>query len=311
MTRLLLTEHALGLIADRIAALAVEPVVLDGHIDDIEIAWATADLYGDRDVLRHFFGALVGSESLRWLQSSAAGVDHPVFAGLVRRGVTVTTSHVTGPPIAEYVLRAVLDHFQDAGAWREAAVAHRWENHEVREVQGSTWLVVGLGAIGSAVATRARAFGATVLGVRRTPRGDEPVDELVSLDAVNRADVVVLAAPATPSTIGMVDDAFLARMRRGSVLVNVARGSLVDVGALVRALDRGVPEVALLDVTATEPLPEGSPLWTHPRVVLTPHSSALGDGRHARAADVFIANLLRYLAGEPMTYVVGESDLGQ
>ena len=321
MTRpLLLTDGGLALVRDRIADLPVTPVVIDGEgrVDGIEIAWATADLYQDRGLLRRFFGAVVGSDTLRWLQSSAAGVDHPVFADMVRRGITLTTSHVTGIPIAEWVLRSVLDHFQRADLWRVAVAERRWEPHEFREVAGTTWLVVGLGAIGSAVAVRARAFGATVLGVRRTPRGDEPVDvllpigdasELVTLDAVERADVVVLAAPATTATIGMVDATFLARMRPGSVLVNVGRGSLVDEAALVRALDEGRPEMALLDVTAVEPLADDSPLWSHPRVVLTPHSSALGDGRFARAADVFVDNLCAYVAGEPMQNVVTEADL--
>jgi phosphoglycerate dehydrogenase-like enzyme len=102
----------------------------------------------------------------------------------------------------------------------------------------------------------------------------------------------------------MVDDAFLARMKPGSVLVNVGRGSLVDEEALLRALDRGTPEAALLDVTAVEPLPEDSPLWSHLAVVLTPHSSALGTRRHARAADVFVENLRAYVRDEPLTYVV-------
>ena len=162
-----------------------------------------------------------------------------------------------------------------------------WRKHEFREVLGTVWLVIGLGTIGVGGCGAARAFGAHVIGARRTPRGDEPVDELVApeqlQEALSRADVVVLAVPATQDTVGMVDAQFLAHMRPGSVLVNVARGSLVDEGALLVALDRGVPEAALLDVTATEPLPPESPLWTHPRVVLTPHTSALGEGRHARA----------------------------
>src|SRR5688500_15247399 len=186
--KLLLTRAALDSIADAIAGLPVEPVVLEGHVEGFDIAWATGDLYLDRDLGRHFFGAVLGSATLRWMQVTNAGVDHPVFADLVRRGVTLTTSHVTGSPIAEYVLRAVLDHFQRAGAWRESIAEGRWEQHEFREVAGTTWLVVGLGAIGTAVARRARAFDATVLGVRRTPRGDEPVDDLVTLDAVDRAD---------------------------------------------------------------------------------------------------------------------------
>jgi phosphoglycerate dehydrogenase-like enzyme len=121
---------------------------------------------------------------------------------------------------------------------------------------------------------------------------------------------VVLAAPANAATRGMVDDAFLGAMKPGSVLVNVGRGSLVDEAALVRALDRGDGiAAALLDVTAIEPLPDDSPLWSHPRVVLTPHSSALGHGRHGRAADVFLANLARWVRDEPLSYTVTEDEL--
>jgi len=312
VTRLLLTRSAIDLVGDRLPS-SITPVVLDGRVEEIHIAWATGDLFEDRSQLASFFGAIVSSESLRWLHMSSAGVDHPVFATLVERGVLLTTSHVTGGPIAEYVLRAVLDHFQRAGEWRASIADRRWETHEFREVAGTTWLIVGLGAIGSAVAVRARAFGAHVIGSRRTPRGDEPVDELVdpSLDgAVERADVIVLAAPATASTVGLVDAAFLARMRPGSVLVNVARGSLVDEDALIAALDRGTPEAVVLDVTATEPLPDDSPLWSHPRVVLTPHSSALGTARHGRAAEVFLANLAAYIDGAPMHHVVTNDDLG-
>ena len=313
MTRLLLTERAAESVAARLAELPVTPVVLAGRVEAIDVAWVSGDVFMDPKTLRHFFGAVRSAESLRWLHTNAAGVDHPVFAELFGRGVTLTTSHVTGPPIAEYVFRAVLDWFQRADEWRSAAREHEWQKHEFREVLGTTWLVIGLGTIDMEVAARARAFGAHVLGVRRTPQGGEPVDELLRpeqvKDALPRADVVVLAVPATRDTFGMVDDQFLARMRGGSVLVNVARGSLVDEAALLAALDRGVPDAALLDVTATEPLPPESPLWTHPRVVLTPHTSALGEGRHARASHVFLDNLARYLASEPLANVVNEVDV--
>ncbi|HEX5265134.1 MAG TPA: NAD(P)-dependent oxidoreductase, partial [Acidimicrobiales bacterium] len=192
---------------------------------DPEVAWGTSDLFDEGAPLRPFFGLLRRSSTLRWFQSPAAGYDGAVFGELARRGVRVSNAHVNGIPIAEYVLRAVLDHFQDAGRWRAGAEARGWRLHDFREVYGTTWLVVGLGSIGGAVATRARAFGARVIGCRRRPSADDPADETVTperlLDVVGAADVVVLSAPSTAATVGLVDAAFLRAMKPGSLLVNV------------------------------------------------------------------------------------------
>jgi phosphoglycerate dehydrogenase-like enzyme len=215
---------------------------------------------------------------------------------------------VNNVSIAEFVMREVMDRFQRADQWRAAAAAHRWEHHEWREVCGSTWLVVGVGAIGTAVAERARAFGCRVIGVRRHPDGSEPVDEMISPDeltsALPRVDVVVLTLPATDETRNLVNDDFLAAMRPDAVLVNVARGAIVDEPALLRALDAGRPDFAVLDVVSEEPLPGDHPLWSHPKVVVTPHSSSGGHGRFARGADLFAENLRRYRAGEPLLHEV-------
>jgi phosphoglycerate dehydrogenase-like enzyme len=304
-----MTQQAIDTLASELATLPVTPVVLDGEgeIEGIEVAWASNDMY-QHGHGRRFFGAATHSPTLKWLQVANAGTDDPVFGRLMANGVTLTTSHVTGPPIAEYTLRAVLDWFQRADEWRATVQERQWKGHQFREVLGTTWLVIGLGAIGSAVAVRAQAFGTHVIGVRRTPRGDEPVHELVAPDDVlsvlPRADVVVLALPYGNDTAGMVDATFLAAMKAGSVLVNVARGPLVDEAALIAALDTGIPDAALLDVAATEPPEDDSPLWAHPKVVLTPHSSALGFNRHERAAAFFLENLRRYLAGETLHNVV-------
>jgi phosphoglycerate dehydrogenase-like enzyme len=174
----------------------------------------------------------------------------------------------------------------------------------MREVHGTTWLVFGLGAIGTEVAIRARAFGARTIGCRRSPTGSEPVDEMVSpdrvLDRVGAADVVVVAAPATPQTRHVVGEAFLSRMRPRSILVNVARGSLVDEAALLAALALGRPETAVLDAVASEPPPLDSPLWDHPNVVLTPHNAFAGEGNDQRNIDLFLGNLRRYVEGAPL-----------
>lgn len=127
---------------------------------------------------------------------------------------------------------------------------------------------------------------------------------------VGEADVVVLAAPATAETRHLVDDRFLGAMKPGSLLVNIARGALVDEEALLRALDAGTTiEAAVLDVTATEPLPPDSPLWDHPAVTITPHDAAGGTGRFDRAADLFFENLRRYTAGESLLHEVDSADL--
>ena len=321
--RVLLTATAHERFGDRLPA-HVDPAVMrsDGTLADgtpweeagVEVAWPTADLFDPDSPLRPFFAFLLQSPTLRWIQSPAAGVDAPVFAQLVRKGIRLTTSHVTDIPISEYVLRAVLDHYQQPARWQASSAERAWRRHDFREVHGTTWLVVGLGSIGSATAVRARAFGATVVGVRRRPTGDEPVDRMVTPDQVptvlGEADVVVLAAPASPETRHLVDDAFLAAMKPASLLVNIARGALVDEAALVAALDRGTTlEAAVLDVTATEPLPADSPLWDHPAITITPHDAAGGLGRYARAADLFLENLRRYEAGEPLLHEVTADEL--
>ncbi len=271
-----------------------------------EVACATGDLFF-RGGAGPWFDLLGRATSLRWFQSPAAGYI-ALYDQLFERGVRITGAHVNAIPISEYVIQAVLSHFQRADEWAAARADRQWRPHEFREVFGTTWLVVGVGAIGSAVAERARALGVRVLGHRRRPTGEEPVHEMLGLDALlgelPRCDVVVLAAPATPDTAGFVDEAFLDAMAPGSVLVNVARGALVDEPALLAALDRGRPEAAILDVFAIEPLPADSRFWDHPRVVLTPHSSAGGLARHGRVVDLFVDNLTRYRSGQPLLHEV-------
>ena len=318
---LLLTEAAFSRFANQIGAAAPDARFLrmqsDGTLtfgdrpvawEDAapDVAWVTADLF-DGGPVRPFFKLLLTAKPA-WVQLAGAGVDHPVFGMIMDEGVRLTTSHVTGTPIAEYVLRSVLDHYQRPASWGAERADRRWVGHDFREVHGTTWLVVGLGAIGSAVAVRAKAFGATVLGVRRTPDGSEPVDECVRPDRIEallpRADVVVLCTPGGEATRHLMNDVTLRLMRSGSVLVNVGRGSLIDEEALLAALDRGIPEVAVLDVTDTEPPPPESWLWTHPHVVLTPHTSAGGTGRYGRATEVFCDNLRRWQLGEPLRHEV-------
>jgi len=327
--RILLTESAAGAYGDSLHAAHQDIELLtmrsDGTLelgDDsaldwegaaIEVAWGTSDLFDPGAPLRPFFGLLRRAESLRWFQSAAAGFDAPIFAELVRKGVWLTTSDSNSISIAEYVLRCVLEHFQESALWADAQAERLWARHDFQEVAGTTWLVVGLGSIGTEVARRAGAFGAHVIGVRRHPSGDEPVAEVITPDGIHaalpRADVVVLSAPANASTQHLVDAAFLDAMSETAFLVNVGRGSLVDEVALAAALDQGSISGAALDVFEVEPLPADHPWWDDPRVVVTPHNSAGGRGRHARGADLFSENLARYQRGVPLLRLVTENDL--
>jgi phosphoglycerate dehydrogenase-like enzyme len=148
--------------------------------------------------------------------------------------------------------------------------------------------------------------------VRRHPTGTEPVDRMVTPDALRAAipevDVVVLAAPANATTHRLVDRGFLRAVKPGALLINVARGSLVDEDALLDALDSGVLAAAVLDVTDVEPLPPDHRLWSHPGVTITAHNAAGGTGRYARAADLFIENLGRYRSGDRLRHEVTAAD---
>ncbi len=279
-----------------------------------EVAWGTSDLFREGAPLVAFFSCMLDSPELRWFQSPAAGYDDPVFGAMVAKGVRITNAHVNGLPIAEFVMRAVLDEFQDAAQWRDQILARRWRIHDWREVSGSTWVVVGLGGIGAEVAHRARAFGARVIGCRRHPSPDDPTEQTVTPDhlddVVGLADVVVVAAPATPTTANLVDAPFLARMKPGSLLVNVSRGTLVDEDALIESLDAGHLSAAILDVFRTEPLPKDHPFWSHPSIRVTPHNAAGGIGRLARQAELFAQNLDRYLDGRALVNEVTDAISG-
>ena len=267
------------------------------------IAWATHDLFNS-EAARHFMVAVLKSSGLKWLQSSSAGVDHPVFQQILDKGAILTTSHGQAVPMADYVLWGVLDHLQRGPDRRSAQAEGRWERLQVREIDGLTFVIVGFGAVGQAVAHRARAFGARVVAVRRDQTPDPLADYLIApdrlADELPSADVVVLAAPLTDATRHLADKAFFARLKRGAILANVGRGGLVDEPALLEALGSGMVGHALLDVFETEPLPVENPFWAHPKVMLTAHASGYGQTQDARNRDLFLQNLRRWFAGEPL-----------
>jgi len=321
--RLLIYEPSFRRLEAEIAALgpAVEPLLVSraGEVTlhgralppeavEAEAAWTNADVFFS-PVARQFMVAMLKSPGLKWVQSGAAGFDNPVFGQIVHKGARLTTSHGQAVGMADYVLWGVLDVLQGGPKRRAAQAAGEWTRHPFREIAGSRWLIVGFGAIGKGVADRARAFGAHVTGVRRNPVTDPSADRIAAQGDLPAllpdSDVVVLACPLTAETRHLADAAFFAAMKPGAILVNVGRGGLVDEPALLAALDKGAPEHAVLDVFETEPLPSESPFWAHPSVTLTPHSSGMSVGNAPRNDALFLDNLRRYVAGEPL---VNEAD---
>ncbi|MBL8771729.1 MAG: D-2-hydroxyacid dehydrogenase [Phenylobacterium sp.] len=290
--------------------LAGAPVSVDDAQPDA--AWANPDTFFS-GAGRPFMAAVLKSPRLRWMQSGAAGFDNPVFGRIVEKGASLTTSHGQAVGMADYVMWGVLDVLQDGPRRRAAQAAHEWARRPFREVAGTRWVIFGFGAIGQAVARRAQAFGAHVTGVRRNPAPEPCADAIATPsalpDVLPDADVWVLAAPATAETRHVADAAAFARMKPGSILVNVGRGALVDEPALLAALAAGRPAHAVLDVFETEPLPADSPFWDHPQVTLTPHASGMSAGNPVRNDATFLENLRRFLAGEPLQGVADPKDV--
>jgi phosphoglycerate dehydrogenase-like enzyme len=250
---------------------------------------------------------------LEWAHVGAAGIEHLAGAGLGRQDVVVTNVRgIAAVSMAEFVmgrLLAVWKRFDEIDASQRE---RRWVPAFGRTFAGSVVTIVGVGAIGSAIARLAKAFGATVLGVRRSGGPSPEVDEMVGPDGLAsvlaRADAVVVAAPADDSTRHLIDAAAFAAMKPGAVFVNVGRGSLVDEAALVEAVKGGQLRAAILDVFEREPLPAESPLWTLPGVHLSPHCSVALDRYGEGVMDLFLENLRRHLRGEPLENVVTPPD---
>jgi glyoxylate/hydroxypyruvate reductase len=295
--------QAAFLLMDAKGEVRLDGAPVDPDAAEADVGWFNQDLMMS-GAAGPYAGLLLKSSKLAWVQSAAAGFDHPVFGEFVRKGARLTTNHSQAIPMADYVVWGVLDALQRGPERRAAQAEGRWARLPFREVLDSHWLIVGFGAIGQEVARRAKGFGARITGVRRSAGGHPLAEAMARLDELPEllptADVVVLCIPQTAETRGLADKDFFARMKPGSVIVNVGRGGLLDEAALVAALDKGAPGHAVLDVFQTEPLPVESPLWAHPKVTLTGHASSMGSGFMSRTDALFLDNLDRYLTGQSL-----------
>ena len=248
---------------------------------------------------------------LRWVQGTSAGIGGLLErTGLISAPITFTTaSGVHGAPLAEFALLGLLYFTKDVPWLAEQQAKHQWERHAGGLLRGSRVLLVGLGGVGREVARLLAAAGVEVWGAGRPGRSrDVPgvsrhTDDEHLAELLPEADALVLACPLTSRTQGLIGARELALLRPGAVLVNLSRGQVVDEGALAAALAAGHLGGACLDVFATEPLPASSPLWDLPNVLVSPHSASTVPDENRLLTDLFIDNLGRWLAAEPLRNV--------
>jgi phosphoglycerate dehydrogenase-like enzyme len=317
----------------RLVNVSVEGLA-DGPLDDVEVllrGWLSADAF-DRLLAR--------TPRLVWVHSASAGVERVLTRAGRERGLVITNARgVFSRPIAEYVMMMILAVSRRLPQLLELQHERTWQPLEGAELRDVTVGIVGLGSIGRAVGALASAFGCRVIATRRRSeaganpagsgdgetregdaRGDapgapdeEPLGE-VTLDRVlgpdglpdllAESDFVVLAAPLTPQTEGMINDETLALIKPGAWVINVARGRLIDERAILRSLREGRIGGAVLDTFAEEPLPPDSPFYDLSNVIVTPHTSWSSGRVLDRSVVLFCDNLRRFAAGDPLLNVV-------
>ncbi|WP_340647291.1 NAD(P)-dependent oxidoreductase [Phenylobacterium sp.] len=280
---------------------------------DPEIVWTTLDAYGG-GLLPTLMGRILKGSKAQWMQTFNAGIDAPIFKSVMAKGVRLSKSNAQAVAIAEYVVSHALALIAPIAAQRDLQASKTWKSTPYREISQTRWTLVGAGAIGTEIARRIKPFGVHLTVVRRSDKPDELADATVTRtdlpEVLPQSDVVVLACALNDETRDLANDAFFAAMKPGAILINIGRGGLVDEDALKRGLDAGKPGYAVLDVFQVEPLPIDSWMWEHPNVRISAHTSNSGQGTPARGDQLFVDNLKRFLAGEPLINEASPSEVG-
>jgi phosphoglycerate dehydrogenase-like enzyme len=253
--------------------------------------------------------------AVRWVQAASAGIEDLLFEEMVKSPVVLTNARgVFDDAMAEYVVGMLLLFAKGLPAVIDRQRRREWLPRDSEQLAGKRVLVVGAGSIGHAIGRRCKGIGMLVRGVGTRARTRDDVFALVHAaedleEACGWADVVVNVLPSTPATRRRFDDAVFSAMLPSARFVNVGRGGTVDEAALIRALRDGTIAGAALDVFEREPLPEDSPLWDLPNVIVSPHMSADFAGWRETLVELFVENLSRYLSGRPLKNVV-DKELG-
>ncbi len=287
----------------------IETVLLDGdlQVSDADLARITIAHFSHDAWPEHslnWFGVALRAPNLRWIHLMSTGVDSPVFTTFLDRGVRLSNSSgASAAPIARTAMMYLLALARDLPRMMRAQARAAWEPARWNELEGQQVAVLGWGPIGKEVARLASEFGMQPIIVRRAAHGDEPFPTraLAELnDVVADVDAVVVALPLTEQTRGLISADVLAAMQPDAFFVNVGRGELVDQAALTQALANGRLGGAGLDVTDPEPLPSDDPLWALPNVIITPHNSGSTNRSGDRVSELFLANLVAWVADESL-----------
>ena len=251
--------------------------------------------------------ALLAPDGPGWIANGGAGTDH--LAPWDPTSTTITNAAgVAADMMAEYVLGGFLHFTLDIEGLCQDKAGRVWRARNMVPLKGKTLLIVGLGHTGRALAKRAKAFGMHVVGLRSRPQPTDCVDIVGGPgdlpDVLGDADCIAVCAPLTPATRGMLGPAEIAALAPGVLFADVSRGGIVDQAALADALVSGQVAGAALDVFETEPLPPDSPLWGIDNLVISPHCSSVHEGWEDACFDLFLDNLDRWIAGNPLRNVV-------
>lgn len=245
------------------------------------------------------------ASKLRFIQTVGAGVDAVLPAPDLSRNVKIANARgVHAVQMGEFALAMMLHFCKDMPRITRQQSEKAWEMFFAPSLSGTTCGILGLGAIGEAIAERAKFLGMRVIGTQRTPKASEHVEAVYPPEETDKvvaeADYLIIVLPLTDATRGMMDSALLAKMKPDAVLINLARGGVVDETALLEALRGGKIQGAAMDVFAEEPLPADNPLWDAPNLLITPHMAAVSDKYIPMVTEILIDNLHRLDSGEPL-----------
>lgn len=300
----------------RIASCAPGATIVDAGQERIAHELFEADIFCGHAKVPVDWDGVVRQNRLRWIQSSAAGMDHCLVPSVIGSDIVVTSaSGVLAPQVAEHTVALISAWYRSLPVFFRAQQKHEFIRRPTRDLTRSTVGIVGFGGNGRRIARVLRPFQTRLLATDMFPV-DKPdyVEALWPPDRLDellgRSDIVVLGLPLNDATKGLIDAEALSKMKPGALLVNMARGPIVVTADLIRALEQGHLAGAVMDVTDPEPLPPEHPLWDFPNVIITPHVGGQCATRSDDITDLFCENLKRWWAGQPLVNYLADKRLG-